>query len=876
MRTAPLLVAPAASALAAIALLVFPGAPARAANAEARIEIDPGRPSRPISRKLFGKFTEHLGRNIYGGMWAQVLTNPGFEGPEFFGSREGRRPRRRGEGLAAHWRPLGEGAASYRLEEDCALPGQKAQAIAVEKVEEGRAAGILQEPVFLPLHRESDYRISLLCRGEGMEKGFAVSVRRDAEVLARAAFPPPGKGWERREASISIPRGSVAPGAGLAIAVEPLAPGTLVLDLLEVFPYDAIDGFDRDVVLECRKARLPLLRYPGGNFASGYRWREGIGPRERRPIRKNPAWDVVEYNHVGTDEYMDFCRAVGCEPMICVNAGDGTPEEATAWVEYTNGPVTSPLGELRARNGHPEPYGIKIWEVGNELYGDWQIGHCTAEEYAARYLRFSKAMNAADPSIDLIANGCDGAWNRKVLERCGAEVRSLSVHPLIGGGTPAGADPAAVFRALIAYPTRFEREAREDAAWARERGLSPRVAVTELQIFTNLPSQPSNATLSEALFLGRFIHAAVRLEGTVELITHSALVNHGGGLAKWRGVVVVQPVQHAHVLYATMTGVRPVPVDVTCGTYASRESNVPPVEGAPDLDAIALLDGSGRELTLVAINARAEGEIAAPVVLRGGAPARPVRARRIDGPSFMTRNAEAEPLAAALRSIDPPVDGAGRLHLPPHSITELVFEMGAGGPASPSAAPRGERWSFDGGAAGSAPAGLETTSGEWKVETAADAPSPPNVAVQTARSERPVFNVALVKGTSYRDVRIQVRLQAVSGEIDQGGGLVWRALDGKNYFICRWNPLERNLRLYKVVAGKRTQLATADVDAGPGWHGLEVVARGDSISCSLDGKKLLEARDAEFPEAGMVGLWTKADARTRFDDLAVEPIEGNR
>ena len=148
--------------------------------------------------------------------------------------------------------------------------------------------------------------------------------------------------------------------------------------------------------------------------------------------------------------------------------------------------------------------------------------------------------------------------------------------------------------------------------------------------------------------------------------------------------------------------------------------------------------------------------------------------------------------------------------------------------------------------------------------------SGPRVLAQTGRGSSPTFNLAIASATAYLDVDLSVKLHSVSGEIDQGGGLVWRLADPKNYYVARYNPLETNFRLYKVVAGKRTQLATADVDAGPGWHALRVTMRGDAIACSLDEKPLLEARDGTFPKAGRIGLWTKADAATRFDTLAVK------
>lgn len=173
-------------------------------------------------------------------------------------------------------------------------------------------------------------------------------------------------------------------------------------------------------------------------------------------------------------------------------------------------------------------------------------------------------------------------------------------------------------------------------------------------------------------------------------------------------------------------------------------------------------------------------------------------------------------------------------------------------------------WTFD----GDAPA-MTTGDGTWKAVPAPDAPSPPRVLAQEASNDESVFNVALLDGTSRADLELDVKLKAIAGEYDQGGGLVWRAKDVNNYYIARFNPLEDNFRLYKVVDGVRTQLASAKADPTPGWHAMRVTMKGDSIECLLDGKVRVSANDATFKDAGRFGLWTKADARTQFDDLSV-------
>lgn len=185
-------------------------------------------------------------------------------------------------------------------------------------------------------------------------------------------------------------------------------------------------------------------------------------------------------------------------------------------------------------------------------------------------------------------------------------------------------------------------------------------------------------------------------------------------------------------------------------------------------------------------------------------------------------------------------------------------------------APETRTWSFDEVAAGSLPTGFTSATGTYKVVEAAGAPSGRGICLQDAKRANPDFNVALAQDAQFADLGLTVSIQAVDGKIDQGGGPIWRARDGENYYICRYNPLEDNIRVYKVVAGKRTQLGSADLKIShTAWHSIGVRMKGDHIECFLDGQKYLDVHDKTFPGPGMVGLWTKADARTRFDDLVV-------
>jgi hypothetical protein len=174
-------------------------------------------------------------------------------------------------------------------------------------------------------------------------------------------------------------------------------------------------------------------------------------------------------------------------------------------------------------------------------------------------------------------------------------------------------------------------------------------------------------------------------------------------------------------------------------------------------------------------------------------------------------------------------------------------------------------WTFDDDETGAIAKGFTNEVGEWKVV----ASDKGKALAQSAKNPNSVFNVTLISDTDAKDVDLSVRMKAIAGEHDQGGGLIWRAKDAKNYYLARYNPLEDNYRLYHVVNGKRTLIQNVDIAHSDGWHTLRVTMTGDQITCYYDGKKYNEAKDSTFPAAGKIGLWSKADAQSQFDDLTL-------
>ena len=195
------------------------------------------------------------------------------------------------------------------------------------------------------------------------------------------------------------------------------------------------NGFRKDVIDEIRQMGVPIIRYPGGNFVSGYNWLDGVGPKEGRPRVLDKAWNAVNTNQFGTNEFMAWCKAAGTEPLMGLNLGTGTPEQAAALVEYCNVDKGTEWSDLRRKHGYAEPYRVKHWCLGNEMDGPWQIGHMTATEYGMKAQDAARQMRYVDHSLQLIACGSSGPfmptyleWDREVLEQCYDYVDGLSLH----------------------------------------------------------------------------------------------------------------------------------------------------------------------------------------------------------------------------------------------------------------------------------------------------------------------------------------------------------------------------------------------------------------------------------------------------------------
>lgn len=357
-----------------------------------------------------------------------------------------------------------------------------------------------------------------------------------------------------------------------------------------------VNGLRRDVLDATRAIHPPVIRWPGGNFASGYHWEDGIGPRNKRPARFDLAWKAPESNQFGTDEFIDFCRKTGAEPYICVNMGSGTAEEAARWVEYCNQTTPTHDALKRATLGHPEPYSVRYWGLGNETYGDWQIGHLTADAYSRSCSEYAKLIRRVDPSVKLIAVGCDSQdWNRRVLSECWKQIDYISLHKYYRGGED--------YYDVVAAPLDAERSLAElsrivETTVPAERQVH--IAFDEWNLWYPEADEQSGlhqrASLTDGVFASGIFNALHRLCRTVKMANLAQLVNVLPAIVTDdEGRIYVNPTYLAFKLYVDHTGTKALRTEAFSDTYRSQKYGL----DVPYLDASASLGPNMLHLALV-------------------------------------------------------------------------------------------------------------------------------------------------------------------------------------------------------------------------------------------------------------------------------------
>ncbi len=386
-------------------------------NWEPSIAVDVSRRGEPISKYIYGQFIEHLGRCIYGGIWSEMLEDRKFCFPITADYNPYRTSPAVAEGApfpvvgASPWEITGCGITVQMVQEN-SFVGEHTPRIDV-------GSGIRQNDLAIVEGKKYTGYVWLKAAGDSAVRASVTlgGVRADT-IVAEA-----GKGYEKYPFAFTADETTDEASLAISVGGGPCFVGTVSL-----MPADNISGMRADTMALLRQLNSPIYRWPGGNFVSGYDWRDGVGDRDRRPPRKNPAWTGVEHNDFGLDEFMTFCRILETEPYIAVNSGLGQVDNAVEELQYANGGPDTPMGKRRVENGHPEPYEVKWWGIGNEMYGGWQLGHMPLTQYVEKHNLYARAMRAEDPSIRLVAVGATGPWSEGMMRHSADHMDLISEH----------------------------------------------------------------------------------------------------------------------------------------------------------------------------------------------------------------------------------------------------------------------------------------------------------------------------------------------------------------------------------------------------------------------------------------------------------------
>jgi alpha-N-arabinofuranosidase len=419
------------------------------------------------------------------------------------------------------------------------------------------------------------------------------------------------------------------------------------------------NGFRGDVLDLVRELNVPVVRYPGGNFVSGYNWEDGLGPRAARPRRLDLAWRVTETNQFGLDEFVAWCRQAQSAPLMAVNLGTRGPDEARRLVEYCNHPGGTQLSDWRIANGARQPHAIKTWCLGNEMDGPWQICGKTAAEYGRLAAETAKVMKWVDPTIELVACGSSsrampsfGAWEATVLDHTYEQVEYISLHTYYGNrenNTPnflaKSLDMDAFIRSVAATCDALQAKKRspktlnlsfdEWNVWYHSNA-----ADLEIPAWSEAPHQLEDVyNFEDALLVGCLLITLLKHADRVKIACLAQLVNviapimtENGGPA-WRQTIYY-PFQHASCFGRGEA----LDLRVQSPTYADAE-----FDAVPYLEAVAVHDPAGETLTVFAVNR----SLSDPLTLQGDARAfvgyQVVEHLRLTHPDLKATNSAAQP-----------------------------------------------------------------------------------------------------------------------------------------------------------------------------------------------------------------------------------------
>lgn len=648
------------------------------AAANAAITVRVSRPAREqlIPSSLFGSFLEPIGHSTYGGLWADIVENPSFEeGLWSAGNvdtmlRAHPQLRRASQlGLPLPWEPL-DSSQGNRYEPVRGDAPNSSQSVLIMSLP-GKEVGILQQ-VYLPVQRELTYNGSIWMKHVRGPAEVRVSLRRhdhNDQILASALLSAGTTSWTKYPFSLTLKPHTVAPLEPVDLVISLSDDARAQVDNLDLNPADAIDGMDPDVIAMARDLHSPLVRF-GGNFTSAYEWKDGVGPLDKRVSKVNLSWGIPEYNTFGTDEFLRFCELIHAQPQIALNLGTGDPQQAADWVRYVD-------GRWADRKGG------NLWELGNELWGDFQVGYPSQQRIAAVTLATSQAVRGVDPHAQLIGTGGDEDsfhdWNAQQLTNPPGTFNYLSTHFVVNDNVQlqhASDD----FRSMaaLALPWGLAKQMQAIKQQASEGGHKDvNVAFTEWLMISGNRSGPTYTNMGGALFAGGFLNMVMRNSDVVSISDMTGILEFGG-IWKKRAQVYGAPAYWVLREYASEHPHSLLSINSDSPTYSIQHgvTRLPEIAEVPYLDVVAAESEDRSKLLLLCVNRHltrtetASFDLSALGVRPGSAKVTTLTAENI-----LAENDEEEPNRVAPVTRTEKVDGTFRHIFPNGSVTVIELPI---------------------------------------------------------------------------------------------------------------------------------------------------------------------------------------------------------
>jgi len=646
---------------------------------DAPIEVQITRPATPqtIPTSVFGSFLEPIGKSTYGGLWADVLENPSFEGGLWSAGNVANMLRARPElerasqlGIPLPWEPLDQAQGNRYLPVwgDAANSSRSLLIMSLPDKEVG-----VRQRVYLPVHRELTYTGSVWLKHVRGPAQVTVSLRarnHEGRVLATQNLDASATKWTKYTFRLALTQGQVAPLEPVDFVIALKDDARVEVDQASLMPADNIDGMDPDEIAMARDLHSPLIRF-GGNFTSAYDWRDGIGPRDKRIGRLNVSWGIPEYNTFGTDEFLEFCKLIHAEPQIALNLGTDTPAQAAAWVQYVNQHWADHKGGL-------------LWELGNELWGDFQVGYPTLGRVAAVTREVSEAVRKVDPHARLIATGADEDhfhdWNAAQLTNPPGTFDYLSTHFVVNDAVQMH-NSTAEFRTMasLALPIGLGKQmhAIHDQIQQSPHRDHVKTAFTEWLMISRSRTGLNFTNMGGALFAGGFLNMIVRDSGIVPISDMTGIMEFGG-IWKKRGQVYGAPAywvlrEYANAQPRTLLNVKSNSPEYTVTHGVNR---LPEITDVPYLDVTAAESEGGKSLVLFCVNRHLTRSLTASFDLANlGVKGTSAKVTTLAADSILAENDEEDPNRVKPVTRTDPVHGAFTHKFPNASVTVIEIPM---------------------------------------------------------------------------------------------------------------------------------------------------------------------------------------------------------